>query len=815
MITKMEIWSPIVNAGLKIVQSMQLNVPFKFELEMNTERKPMELKWTVTMPQEKTRLVTIQSRPVTFVRTWPKQLTTYAEPQEKTVYGEEWDRVNTFDKKIGENTIGVLFHLHGQWHRTPSDSLTGTPLAPFAGNNQLQITMEPGYMAPKEYIIRLESDRFGVADTVERPEFDSFYGTKDEKDFFLDDSKSSEESNSKTESNSASGEQSVEQNTQSYMRYAKSYVPKNAYKHRMMVKIDSVGSTIQRKSQMEIRTQFDEETRFCKLSIDMTRNPIPFGKHRETRPWTLKAKIQSLYPKMPFTLVELKEESDDQRQFTAQLEAEWGSDQQHSINLKVQGERSMWQKRRQSKYIAEAEQRRDSVSSINQYEQLMRVSMLDQYKVHVSYKVPTVFRNYTNQVYRYLKYAKYEQSKVNEIEVNNPENRLQLQINIDPRTLQYVNISIETPRENTEMIDVLLPFAIRPINIRRSYGSIRSMKDLVFTSIASTVGLPKCVVSKDRVRTFDKVKYNVPLTTCYSILAKDCSGYEHPAFVVLMKKIDQNREHKKIKIVTQEKQIEMWMEQNGQFKIRVNGKSVPTTEIEQHDIHQEGESTFVVQLPTIGVRVTFDGFGAVIQMSHMYKNAQCGLCGHYNDEKTDVFRTASNELTDDLTTFHRSYLQTDDSECQVDETVVADKKRYRYDSKSWETNSDSNSNSGSSSESKSKSSEEETSSTTDSNEEVVDERKPRLATKMIEYNHELCFSTKPIFECPTNSYPTEHQPESKKVSFGCLPRTDAHAIRLEREVMRERIVDINNVEGVQLKPSFVESVFVPTKCQRL
>jgi len=265
----------------------------------------------------------------------------------------------------------------------------------------------------------------------------------------------------------------------------------------------------------------------------------------------------------------------------------------------------------------------------------------------------------------------------------------------------------------------------------------------------------------------------------------------------------------------------MWLEHNGQFKIRVNGKALPTSEIEQHDIHMEGESTYVVQLPTVGIRVTFDGYGAVIQMSHMYKNAQCGLCGHYNDEKTDVFRTASNELTDDLTKFHRSYLQTDDSECQVDETIVADKKRYRYDSKSWETNSDSNSNSGSSSESKSnsnsksKSSEEKSSSTNSRSSEVVDERKPRLATKMIEYNHELCFSTKPIFECPTNTYPVEHQTESKKVSFGCLPRTDAHAIRLERQVMRQQIVDINNVEGVQLKPSFVETVFVPLKCKRL
>jgi hypothetical protein len=833
MICKMEVWSPIVNAGLKIVQSMQLNVPMKFDMEMNTERTPMQLKWTVTMPEQKTRLVTIQSRPVTFVRTWPKSLTTYAEPHEKTVYGEQWDRVNTFDKKIGENTIGVLFHLHGQWHRTPSDSLTGTPLAPFAGNNQLQITMEPGYMPPKEYIIRFEADTIGISDTVERPEFDQFYGTKDEQNFFLDDSNSSEESsNSKTESNSASGETSVEQNKQSYLRYAKSYVPKKTYKHRMVVKVESVGSTVQRKSQMEIRTQFDEETRFCKLAIDMTRNPIPFGKYRETRPWTLKAKMQTLYPKMPFTLLELKEETDDQRQFTAQLEAEWGSDQQHMINMKIQGERSMMQKRRQSKYIVDAEQRRSSPSSsVQQYEQLMRLSMLDQYKIHATYKLSPTLRNYTNNVYRFFKYVKYENTKVNEVEVNNPTNRLQMQVNICPRTFQYINVTVETPRENTRFVDVALPFPIRPINIRRSYGTIRSMNDLVFTSIATTVGLPKCIVSKDRVRTFDKVKYNVPLTTCYSVLAKDCSGHEHPAFVVLMKKIDQTREHKKIKIVTQEKQVEMWMEHNDQIKIRVNGKSVNPSnedEIDQHDIHQEGPSTFVVQLTSVGIRVTFDGYGAIIQMSHLYKNAQCGLCGHYNDEKTDIFRTPNNELVDDITKFHRSYLQRDD-DCTVDEKIISDKKRYQYNSKSWEVNSDSNSNSGSSSsgshssrsssksheQTKSRStsasgSQESTSRMVTSTEVVDDHRKPRLATQVIERNHELCFSMKPVLECPTNTYPVDHQTESKKVSFGCLPRTDSQSVHLEREVQRQHIINTD-----QLKPSFVESVFVPIQCKRL
>ena len=93
---------------------------------------------------------------------------------------------------------------------------------------------------------------------------------------------------------------------------------------------------------------------------------------------------------------------------------------------------------------------------------------------------------------------------------------------------------------------------------------------------------------------------------------------------------------------------------------------------------------------------------------------------------------------------------------------------------------------------------------------VDDHRKPRLATQVIEYNHELCFSMKPVLECPTNTYPVDHQTESKKVSFGCLPRTDSQSVHLEREVQRQHIINTD-----QLKPSFVESVFVPIQCKRL
>jgi hypothetical protein len=105
-------------------------------------------------------------------------------------------------------------------------------------------------------------------------------------------------------------------------------------------------------------------------------------------------------------------------------------------------------------------------------------------------------------------------------------------------------------------------------------------------------------------------------------------------------------------------------------------------------------------------------------------------------------------------------------------------------------------------------------------------------TKVIEYNHKICFSLKPIKQCPEGTMPISSSSSSnkdggdeysgadrdndqqsssggrkEKVQFACLSRTSSEAKRLQRQAHNGVIVDIENQ-----KPSFVETVQQPLRC---
>lgn len=42
-------------------------------------------------------------------------------------------------------------------------------------------------------------------------------------------------------------------------------------------------------------------------------------------------------------------------------------------------------------------------------------------------------------------------------------------------------------------------------------------------------------IRTDRIKTFDEVVYRTPITTCYSVIAKDCAQKEQSKFAVLIK----------------------------------------------------------------------------------------------------------------------------------------------------------------------------------------------------------------------------------------------------------------------------------------
>jgi len=290
--------------------------------------------------------------------------------------------------------------------------------------------------------------------------------------------------------------------------------------------------------------------------------------------------------------------------------------------------------------------------------------------------------------------------------------------------------------------------------------------------------------------------------------------------------------------------------------------------------------------------VRFNGLKAWIKISNAYKEGQCGLCGHYNDEAGDEWRMSNNEQTTDLAAFHRSFSLQEDRECTTDEHQQfyqqnKDKFGFRTSSQqnkkgnnkksggqqnSWEDEGYGSSAGGriysqeqySSNEQQRYNSREQqqddeqeqgwwgqqqkqqrrwnqrrggnkkqgsSSSSSGASQEMTEE--PVKKTKVIEYNHMICFSTQPVKQCPegtssadqqqqqqesTNQdYSQEQQqqknkqagPGSKKVQFTCLPRSSIEARRLQRQARQGVVVDVSAYQ-----PSFVEAVQQPTRCVR-
>jgi len=261
------------------------------------------------------------------------------------------------------------------------------------------------------------------------------------------------------------------------------------------------------------------------------------------------------------------------------------------------------------------------------------------------------------------------------------------------------------------------------------------------------------------------------------------------------------------------------------LQIQIDGqKTTDEEQLEQNGVQTTGFEAFVSRQ---GVSVAFDGETAKIQVASLYKNVQCGLCGHYNDEQEDVFRMSGGQLSSDLKQFHRSYaLQNEEcssgqlnsfyDEQKSEEFGVrtsgymSNKKQQQQsqEQKGWAGNAlDSMFGSSSSSSEGSSSSEEQ------NNEEQQyggqKNIKPVDQTAVIEYSGKICFSTEPVKRCPryTQTDDESSQSKPKKVPFFCLDRHSVEARRMQRQARAGQQVD-----ATAYTPAFVETLEQPTKC---
>jgi len=363
------------------------------------------------------------------------------------------------------------------------------------------------------------------------------------------------------------------------------------------------------------------------------------------------------------------------------------------------------------------------------------------------------------------------------------------------------------------------------------------------------------VVDGKSVETFDGVLYKAPISNCYSVLAKDCTNEEQPQFAVLMKNVDPEGQEKKIKVVTPDQTIECQPKptaSNGgkQIRCKINGKSVNPGEeensAEQSGVVEYNEKQNDVTINVQGVSVRFGCWCALcrcqkvwLKISNEYKNGQCGLCGHYDDQPDNEWRMSNNELTNDLSQFHQSFSWQNNDDCTSDDqkNFYSKKEKFApiYDSfdeddqqmdeqeREWQSgaydDSEENQWGFGKQSSRSKKRQQQQQQQRRAGRNSQDEtQEPVKQTKVIEYNHKICFSVEPVKQCPEGTAPASNnnnnnddedddQSTDKKTQFACLSRSSIDARRLQRQARRGVIIDIPDQA-----PSFIENVKQPLRC---
>jgi len=555
---------------------------------------------------------------------------------------------------------------------------------------------------------------------------------------------------------------------------------------------------------------------------------------------------ESIFPKVPYKFTDI-----EGKKITLRSELKFGRDcNEGSIILKAEAKRSeeqSFEEMYDEKYYEckrfESEKRRFK-SPIECYDYLKYAGAMKKLDVEIEYQnVPVEVKNVTRKLFNLFKnYVFYWNTDVNDINVRNPEGKIRATFTLDPKSHRKLNITFKLPEENVKMIDVPVPIKVTPLNIKNkfAYSFLETVSD--YDSV-----LPICKIKTDYIETFDGRRYSIPLTTCYSVLAKDCS--EEKRFVVMMKKLRENSEEKKVKILTRTKKIvlEASRETDSLVKVLVDDEPI---RIDEYSPIVRREGPYVkVDLPEDDVKVYFDGYTVYVKVSPFMQGRQCGVCGHFDreSEREYEFLTPDFEPESDVRRFFHEYQYKGDETCDMPKTYekYCEDEECRYERPSYfrrtmerrdfpMTSSEEREDfripyefrSRESSESSEESNDSESSES--SEEKDIKKRfgkfaredeyysreylRPRKMTKIVEKNGKVCFSKKPIKMCPPEiSYKTDSRSEIE-VPFVCLRRSDFRAKEWIEEAER---VPLSTSELETLPVEFTETVKIPEKCRRL
>ncbi|ULT81825.1 hypothetical protein L3Y34_011647 [Caenorhabditis briggsae] len=721
-VTEMRFWNPMLDQGVKSLQSARVHTTFRLESTVELKKNTLEITHKFAVPENKKTIVSVHSRPVASLRV-PRN-DQYVEAEEKTISHSEYQwTTEEIDRKY--EVLGLRVNAQGnilsQWS-LPKVLMT---------EQDFEYTLE-NKNRPAEFTARMTIGNLEKTDLSEI-KFDKIF----EKEF---DSENTES----------------ESRRQYFHKMIREIKAEQGYMNLITLKLEAPQQTY---FNSELRTTCDQWVRMCRFEMDSRRSPIS----EETKEWTLRTELVAARPQMPSSLRQLREQP--HREVQLALNAKWGSSKKSEMTVTAQLEQSKEQK----KYIRNIER---VFNGLPEYELLIKAARLNQINVVSEYKLTPEAEHTFSRLFDLVK--AYNFWTVSEKRVENEERRVTLQLTVEPMSRQYVNMTIQTPQQEVEIKNIRVPRVVLPTIARRA------MIQQAWEKTETT-----CKVDQSEVSTFDDVIYRAPLTTCFSLIAKDCS--EEPTFAVLAKRMNKNSDELLVKVIRREQEV-IVKKTSEEFLVKVDGKNIPQSELEQYEIEILGDNLVVIRLPQGEVR--FDGYTIKTNLPSVASKSQlCGLCGNSDGEKDNEFMTADNYETEDVEEFHRSYLLKNE-ECEVENDRLSEKKNYRNKWDREEKKRDQ-----SSSESYEEYEEESEKS----------EKKSVEQTQIKEFSHRVCFSLEPVAEC-RRGYKTD-ETLTKKIRFTCMPRHSNNARRFLKEAREQTVLDLSDFEV-----SYVEAVKIPTAC---
>jgi len=287
-----EIWSPIVNSGLKLRSHIRASVPLKGKLFANLRQPAKDFKLTFQIPKVHKEIFVMDTRPVTYIRVWPKSLRTWEEPEEKTVQktNKLFDRVSTFEQSYGKQALGVQLKVRSRFNRNPTQGWKGLSFAPFFGPNKVSIQLIPTQNQPEEIEIKVEALLAKLAKESDSVNLKKYLFSKS--DSSSEESQQRSREIKRTSKSSESAEKFTSPDT--------SAMKKNEIK----VHVSTRGSSeYQWSMNLNLLHKYTRDLLFNKVSAKFSRSPMS---SYYPQPFMACVNAEVVYPKKPYTDLEAR-----------------------------------------------------------------------------------------------------------------------------------------------------------------------------------------------------------------------------------------------------------------------------------------------------------------------------------------------------------------------------------------------------------------------------------------------------------------------------------------------------------------------------